>query len=148
MVHLQWRRGHAAVQRRLTIAGVDTRARGAMVEAAALAYLKRNGLREIATNANYRGGELDLVMFDDSARHGGSLVFVEVRYRSHAGFGGGAASITAGKRRRLVLAAQHFIAQHHEYGSAACRFDVVEADGDPQSPGLHWLRDAFRADDG
>ncbi|NUS38085.1 MAG: YraN family protein, partial [Lysobacter sp.] len=29
----------------------------------------------------------------------------------------------------------------------ACRFDVVEADGDPAAPRLHWLRDAFRADD-
>ncbi|MCY7353764.1 MAG: YraN family protein [Lysobacter sp.] len=126
---------------------VDARARGAVVEAAALAYLKRNGLREIAVNANYRGGELDLVMFDGSGRDGGTLVFVEVRYRSCAGFGGGAASIHAGKRRKLVHAAQLFLAMHREYAHSACRFDVVEADGDPQSPRLHWLRDAFRADD-
>ena len=26
-------------------------------------------------------------------------------------------------------------------------FDVIEADGDPAAPRLHWLRDAFRADD-
>ena len=136
---------------------VDTRARGAAVEAAALAYLKREGLREVAVNANYRGGELDLVMFDGgrfdggrfdgSGRDGGTLVFVEVRYRSSTGFGGGAASITPGKRRKLVQAAQLFLAMHREYANAACRFDVVEADGNPQSPRLNWLRDAFRADD-
>lgn len=119
-----------------------------MVEAAALAYLKRNGLREIATNANYRGGELDLVMVDGTGSHGDTLVFVEVRYRSSTAFGGGTASITPGKRRKLVHAAQQFLVLHREYANAACRFDVIEADGDPQSPRLHWVRDAFRADDG
>lgn len=140
------------------ISAVDTRARGAAVEAAALDYLKRHGLREIAVNANYRGGELDLVMFDygrldcggygEDRRAGGTLVFVEVRYRRHAVFGGGAASIDAGKRRKLVHAAQQFLALHREYADAACRFDVIEAEGDVQSPRLRWLRDAFRADDG
>lgn len=149
MVDVQRWRGDAAVERwRLkTISTVSTRARGAAVEAAALAYLKRSGLREVAVNANYRGGELDLVMLDGGGGDGGTLVFVEVRYRSFAGFGGGAASITAGKRRKLVHAAQQFLALHRQYANVACRFDVVEADGDAQSPRLNWLRDAFRADD-
>ncbi|MEO6366224.1 MAG: YraN family protein [Luteimonas sp.] len=124
-----------------------TRARGAAVEAAALAYLKREGLSEIASNANYRGGELDIVMLDHGGRNGATLVFVEVRYRSSAGFGGGAASITANKRRKLIHAAQQFLVLHRQYANAACRFDVIEADGDPQAPRLSWLRDAFRGDD-
>ncbi len=126
---------------------IDRRARGAAVEAAARAYLQRAGLREIAANANYRGGELDLVMLDSSGRGGASVVFVEVRFRSHAGFGGGAASINAGKRRKLVHAAQLFLANHREFANAPCRFDVIDADGDPDAPNIHWLRDAFRADD-
>lgn len=117
------------------------------MEAAALTYLKREGLREVATNANYRGGELDLVMLDDSGRNGATLVFVEVRYRSGTGFGGGAASITAAKRRKLIHAAQQFLLLHRQYANAACRFDVIEADGDAQAPRLNWLRDAFRGDD-
>lgn len=125
---------------------IDRRARGAAIEAAARAYLQGAGLREIAANANYRGGELDLVMLDTGGRDGDSLVFVEVRYRSHAEFGGGAASIDAGKRRRLVHAAQLFLAAHREYAHIACRFDVIQADGDPASPRIHWVRDAFRAD--
>lgn len=76
-----------------------------------------------------------------------TLVFVEVRYRSHPGFGGGAASVDAGKRRRLVVAAQRFLLAHPEFAQAPCRFDVVEAEGDPAAPTLHWIRDAFRADD-
>lgn len=127
---------------------LDRRARGAAVEAFACAHLQRAGLREIAANANYRGGELDLVMLDPG-RHDGDdvVVFIEVRYRSHAGFGGGAVSIDAGKRRRLVHAAQLFLAMHRQYADACCRFDVIDASGDPAAPQLTWLRDAFRADD-
>lgn len=55
--------------------------RGAAVEAAARAQLEQAGLRLVAGNANYRGGELDLVM-----RDGPMLVFVEVRYRRDARF--------------------------------------------------------------
>lgn len=119
-----------------------TRGRGAQVEAAAHRHLIDAGLRPVATNASFRGGELDLVMLD-----GDTLVFVEVRYRASARFGGGAASVDAGKRRKLVHAAQAFLAGHRQFRDAACRFDVVEATGNPDAPVLHWLRDAFRADD-
>ena len=129
------------------IAGtLDRRARGALVEAAARRHLLQAGLRGIAVNANYRGGELDLVMLDPIGREP-SVVFIEVRYRSHGGFGGGAASIDARKRHKLVHAAQLFLAAHPSLRQAPCRFDVVIADGDPQAPNLTWLRDAFRADD-
>ena len=123
------------------------RATGAAVETAALAYLIRNGLREVASNANYRFGELDLVMLDSDRNGDAMLVFIEVRYRRDARFGGGAASVDAGKRRKIVRAAQAFLVAHPRCAQLPCRFDVVEADGDPASPRLHWLRDAFRADD-
>lgn len=125
---------------------VQRRAKGAVVEAAALAHLTRAGMREVATNANYRIGELDLVMLEDGAG-GTTVVFVEVRYRRDPRFGGGAASVDANKRRKIVHAAQAFLAAHPRLANAACRFDVIEADGDPASPRLNWLRDAFRADD-
>ena len=130
----------------------NTRQRGAAIEAAALDHLLRAGLREVAANANYRFGELDLVMLDEGGldggrRNGTTLVFVEVRYRRAAGFGGGAASIDADKRRKLVRAAQAFLCAHRAYASSACRFDVIDASGDPEAPTLTWLRDAFRADD-
>ena len=56
-------------------------------------------------------------------------------------------SIDARKRRKLVHAAQLFLASHREFSRAACRFDVVVADGDAAAPNITWLRDAFRADD-
>jgi len=118
----------------------DRRTRGATVEAAARAHLRAAGLEDIAINARYRLGELDLVM-----RDGDTLVFVEVRYRRDARYGGGAASIDIHKRRKLVRAAQAFLLQHPQWAQQPCRFDVVQAEGEP--PRLHWLRDAFRADD-
>lgn len=126
---------------------VDRRARGALVEAAAQRHLRAAGLRDIAANASFRGGELDLVMLDESAPGGPSIVFVEVRYRSASRFGDGAMSVDARKRRKLVLAGQWFIASHRQFAHAHCRFDVVFADGDPAAPNITWLRDAFRADD-
>ena len=120
----------------------DARARGALVEAAARDHLVAAGLQTLAANAQARHGELDLVM-----RDGDTVVFVEVRYRRSAAFGGGFASVDAGKRRRLVLAARQFLAMHRELHDAPCRFDVVDASGDPAAPRLRWLQDAFRADD-
>ena len=123
------------------------RIRGDAVEAAALAHLQARGLRLISRNAAARDGEVDLVMLDAHARDGHAVVFVEVRYRASSAFGGGAASVDAGKRRRLVRAAQAFLQQHPEHADAPCRFDVVVASGDPATPVLEWLQDAFRADD-
>ena len=126
---------------------IDRSTRGKLAETSARDALLREGLKQVAANVNYRGGELDLVMLDSSGREGDTLVFVEVRYRQSAAFGGGAASVDAGKRSKLVHAAQLFLMDHPRYAQLACRFDVVEAEGDPQAPRIHWLRDAFRADD-
>jgi putative endonuclease len=104
--------------------------------------LQSHGCVQVAANARYRDGELDLVM-----RDGDALVFVEVRHRRSAGHGGGAASVDAAKRRKLVRAAQRFLLEHPRFAELPCRFDVVEASGDPDAPRLNWLRDAFRADD-
>jgi putative endonuclease len=125
--------------------GIDRRARGAAVERAARMYLADAGLRPLAANVNYRCGELDLVMLD-ADRWGEVVVFVEVRFRGSDDYGGGAASIDGAKRRKLVQAAQLFLLRHKR-SESACRFDVVEASGDPGRPALHWIRDAFRADD-
>lgn len=126
-------------------AALDRRARGFAVEAAAREYLLAAGLRPLAGNVAFRSGEIDLVMQDRDAL-GELLVFVEVRFRADDAYGGGAASVDAGKRRKLLRAATLFL---HRAGldDTPCRFDVVEASGDPGRPRLHWIRDAFRADD-
>jgi len=112
-----------------------TVARGREAETQAAAYLEKCGLRIVDRNFRVRGGEIDLI-----ARDGAVLVFVEVRQRSRCDYGGAAASITAGKRARLVLAARHYLARH---GECDCRFDCVLIDGGE----LVWLRQAFASDD-
>ena len=126
---------------------VDRRKRGQAVEAAARELLRRAGLTDLAANALYRGGELDLVRRDATRPGTPTVVFVEVRYRQSQVFGGGAASVDAGKRRRLVHAALRFLQDHPALADAPCRFDVIDAQGDPAAPRLTWIRDAFRADE-
>ena len=117
-----------------------TTERGQAAEDRALAYLREQGLRLL--ERNYRtpgrgGGEIDLVM----RSRDGTLVFVEVRSRSGADFGGAAASIGSAKRRRIVLAASHYLERFA--APPPCRFDVVVIEA---PPAVQWLRAAFDAD--
>ena len=107
---------------------------GAAAEMLASAYLRRRGLTVRASNYRVRGGEIDLVC-DDA----GTLVFVEVRLRRNRNFGGAGGSITAAKQRRIVLAAQHYLAGKSE---RPCRFDVVLLD-DIDPARIEWIRGAF-----
>ena len=112
-------------------------AKGAAAEQLAADYLARRGLAVIERNFRVRGGEIDLI-----CRDGQTTVFVEVRLRSRGDFGGAAASITAAKQARLIVAARHWLLRH---GETPCRFDCVLLDG-PDTPAVEWLRDAFAAD--
>ncbi|MGZ5092506.1 MAG: YraN family protein [Burkholderiales bacterium] len=100
----------------------------------AAAFLERQGLTILARNYRCRLGEIDLIARDREA-----TVFVEVRSRASAAFGGAAASITAAKRQRLLKAARHYISRQRSVPQ--CRFDALLIEGDP--PRIEWLRDAF-----
>ena len=121
-----------------------TRARGQVAEDAALHYLQQQGLQLKARNYHTPGrggGEIDLVMQERD----GTLVFVEVRQRQSADFGGAGASIGATKQRRIVLAARHYLAALPYV--PACRFDAVLVQGGEPSATLsvQWLKAAFDA---
>lgn len=121
---------------------VTTRERGLAAEDRALQHLQAQGLRMVARNfktPGRGGGEIDLIMRERD----GTLVFVEVRLRSRSDRGGAGASITATKRRRIVLAARHFLLRCRSM--PPCRFDAVLIDG-PEGE-LQWLRAAFDAGD-
>jgi putative endonuclease len=111
---------------------------GAAAERQAEHYLAARGLTIQARNYRCRLGEIDLIALD-----GAVLVFVEVRARRARGWGSGAASISAGKRQRLVRAAQSYLATHPESARRRCRFDVlsIDLDGGP----IEWIRGAFDA---
>lgn len=111
---------------------------GLQAEELAARFLTRHGLRVIERNYRCPGGEIDLV-----CREGRTLVFVEVRYRQHLSHGGAAGSITAGKQRRIVLAARHYLASHSCAG-VDCRFDCLLLD-DLAETAIVWVRNAFDA---
>jgi putative endonuclease len=110
---------------------VDTRSRGDEAESIAARYLENAGLRILQRNYRCRFGEIDLI-----AQDGSTLVFVEVRQRSHTGFGGAAASITPAKQRKLMAAARHYLAGIRR--TPDCWFDAVLLSSDTQTP--EWLR--------
>jgi putative endonuclease len=116
------------------------RAAGDVFERRACAELERAGLTLLARNYATRYGELDLVMLDHA-----TVVFVEVRYRKSASHGGAAASVTAGKQTKLILAAEHWLATHPSHAHRPCRFDVISYDGPPDAIRQQWLRGAFDA---
>jgi putative endonuclease len=101
-------------------------------EERAARFLECRGLRIVARNYRTRQGEIDLVAMD-----GHVLVFVEVRMRASARFGGGAESVDYRKRSRLVAAARHYLMRLGR--EPACRFDVVSLECDAPT----WIRAAF-----
>jgi putative endonuclease len=110
---------------------------GEAAERLAEQYLSKAGLRLVTRNFRCRMGEIDLIMKDRD-----SLVFVEVRLRSSRGFGGAAASIGSHKQRRLIAAAQYYLAGLSS--TPACRFDAVLLDG-LNAERIEWLKNAFDA---
>ena len=112
---------------------------GRQAEDLAARFLEKKKLRIIARNYRCRGGEIDLV-----CRDGKVLVFVEVRLRQNTAFGGAAASVTAIKQRRIILAAQHFL-MTNALTNDDCRFDCILMN-DTSGNDIEWLRDAFSLD--
>jgi putative endonuclease len=110
---------------------------GVQAEQWAVRYLQQQGLKLIAQNYRSRFGEIDLIMQD-----GTSLVFIEVRLRRNADFGGAAASIDAHKQQRLIRTAHQYLAGLAH--TPPCRFDALLLD-DMKGENVQWLKNAFDA---
>jgi len=108
---------------------------GEKAETLVAAFLEHAGLRIVERNYRSRFGEIDLI-----ARDGDALVFVEVRERKSAAFGGAAASITAAKQKKITRTALAYLTGNNR--PPACRFDAVLVGAAGR---IEWLRDAFSA---
>ena len=106
-----------------------TSVRGAAAEARALAFLQQQGLTLVEQNFSCRWGEIDLILREQE-----TLVFVEVRQRSSARFGGAAASVSASKQAKLWRTAEVYLQRIRRI--PVCRFDLSAIDGDQ----LEWMR--------
>lgn len=96
--------------------------------------LIRRGYRIVERNFRCKAGELDLVAYD-----GDALVFVEVRSRTSARFGGALSAISARKQQQVARIASFYLSLRRPRFTT-CRFDVVAITGDE----LVLVRDAFR----
>ena len=90
-----------------------------------------------------RCGELDLIMQDRE-----TLVFVEVKFRSHCHFGMPEESVDYRKCQRLIRTAQHYMQTYNLTDQQPCRFDIISIQPDAHRDtvfSVNWIRDAFRA---
>jgi putative endonuclease len=110
---------------------------GALAEQLAAQYLQRQGLKLLQTNYRCRFGEIDLILQD-----GDTHVFVEVRMRSSAAFGGAAASIDGRKQAKLLTTAQHYLSTLPRI--PCCRFDAILMQS-ADSNNIEWIKNAFTA---
>lgn len=129
------KRGGASAPR---TARPPTTPKGRDGEEAAARFLEERGLTVLARNVRAGGGEIDLVAAD-----GGTLVFVEVKWRRDASRGAPAEAVTPAKRRRLLSAARAFLAENPAGARRDVRFDVVAIEGGAGT--IDWIRGAFDA---
>lgn len=92
--------------------------RGHGAELLAAILLRFKGYRILARGYRVSAGEIDIV-----ARRGRVIAFVEVKAR--ATLGDALDAVGQKQRRRIVRAAEHFMAQHAALQACDLRFDVV-----------------------
>jgi putative endonuclease len=91
---------------------------GVSAEGRAALLLAAKGYRELARRWRSPVGEVDLVV-----RRGRTLVFVEVKARPRVD--DAAWSVLARQKRRIVAAAEAWLAAHPEHAGYDIRFDAV-----------------------
>ena len=109
----------------------NTTALGNTAEDMAAEYLVSKGYDVIARNHRTRFAELDIIAASKEV-----IVFVEVKYRKHAGFGGGVGAITQDKLRRVRNAAEVWLSEHEEYVGYQPRIDVITVEGEQKTPNI------------
>jgi len=117
---------------------VDRLGLGRAGEEAAVEFLKKRGFKVVERGFRLLRGEIDIIAYDRT-----TLVFVEVKTRSGAGFGAPEESVTAAKQEQIRKIAQLYLLKKR-LGDAPCRFDVVSVTLDEEGrPGIRHIEDAF-----
>lgn len=118
----------------------STSARGSRFESLAESYLKRKGLRVIERNFRFGHKEIDIIALD-----GKTVVFVEVKGRTSRDFGLPGESVTVAKMRRIIKAAEAYLARR-KMTNRPCRFDVICVTlDDNRDARLEHIKNAFDA---
>jgi putative endonuclease len=93
---------------------------GHLAERRALRHYRLRGYRILATNVWVAGYELDLIV-----RRGRRLVFCEVKSKSGPGFGAPEEMVDREKQRRLVRAAEAWLARNPACRDLDVSFEVI-----------------------
>lgn len=113
---------------------------GAYGELVTGVYLRQHGCKIVDVNYRSRFGEIDVIA--KNSRH---MIFCEVKTRSSHGAISAADAVDAGKRKRIVLTVQKFLAR---YGiRLQPRLDVAEVylDGDEVAE-FNYIKNAYTLD--
>ena len=102
----------------------STHETGARYEEKAAQLLTEKGCRILGRNYRTSLGEIDLIAQDPE----GTLVFVEVKYRSSMRFGSAAEAVDREKQAAVRRAAACYLKEHGISPAAAVRFDVIATD--------------------
>jgi putative endonuclease len=97
---------------------VEAFQRGLSAESRAALLLIAKAYRILARRWKTPFGEIDIV-----ARRRGVLVFVEVKARGS--IDGAVEAVTEKTKRRVIAAAELWLARHPQYANGAIRFDVI-----------------------
>ena len=100
-------------------------------------YLKKKGYRLVERNYRCAAGELDLIVLDRRV-----VVFVEVKTRTGQTFGSPFEAVEFRKQRKMIQAAQYFLAEK-KLQQRDARFDVVGISWPGRDPMVEHIVNAF-----
>jgi len=110
---------------------------GSLGEGIARVYLENRGMQHLASNYRIRGGEVDLVM-----SCGDTIVFVEVKTRTHAPLSEALFAVTPKKQQLLSRCAAQYLTKNNLLGRSL-RFDIVAITGVLPDVQIDHLENAF-----
>lgn len=107
----------------------------------AASYFQKLGYEIKARNVHSRYGEIDLI-----AENGDTVVFVEVKTRSHDCLDRAADAVTPAKQKKIILTALHYISENHT--DKIMRFDVFEVyHANGRIYKFNYIKNAFEGSD-
>lgn len=106
-------------------------------EEIAEAFLRENGYKIVNRNYRCRLGEIDIIAAKEN-----TLIFVEVKTRSHQRYGLPRESVTFAKQKVIIKTAQQYI-QRFKIIDKLFRFDVIEVYYDKQPIKVVHIENAF-----
>lgn len=93
---------------------------GAAYEQKTAAFMQAEGYQILERNFRCRFGEIDLI-----SRKDGYLIFTEVKFRSHVGYGDPYQAVSRKKQMTISKVAQYYLHKNSLPETTPCRFDVA-----------------------